>query len=254
MRFASLPATRFLTSRTDEATVNGSLVTDLGLSPEVWLFLSLLGCVTLFFKFSRFWSVRNLDLLLLFVLAPGMMLIVGNPRPSPVERVHLAVPGVGVVADPLLGRPGSSAAAAAGAESERLGIAVPFGGGAGLAAGRDDQPAGRGRGGPKPGRAVGTRGSPRRRRRHAGNPAVRQVIADQGLAAVRRSRTRTPQVIVAPGAGEHRPSGAGSRPARDRLAALRAAADGYRDGRVLSAASRTRGWRWSIAVSSSRRP
>ena len=49
------------------------------LAPEVWLFLSLLGCVTLFFKFSRFWSVRNLDLLLLFVLAPGMMLIVGNP-------------------------------------------------------------------------------------------------------------------------------------------------------------------------------
>jgi hypothetical protein len=59
--------------------VNGSLVADLGMSPEVWLFLSLLGCVTLFFKFSRFWSVRNLDLLLLFVLAPGLMLMVGNP-------------------------------------------------------------------------------------------------------------------------------------------------------------------------------
>ena len=44
--------------------MNSSLVTDLGLGPEVWLFLSLLGCVTLFFKFSRFWSVRNLDLLL----------------------------------------------------------------------------------------------------------------------------------------------------------------------------------------------
>jgi hypothetical protein len=58
--------------------VNGSLVTDLGLGPEVWLFVSLLGCLTLFFKFGRFWSVRNLDLLLLFVLAPGMMLIVGN--------------------------------------------------------------------------------------------------------------------------------------------------------------------------------
>jgi hypothetical protein len=63
--------------------VHGSLVTDLGLSPEVWLFLSLLGCVTLFFKFSRIWSVRNLDLLLLFVLAPGMMLIVGNPGRHP---------------------------------------------------------------------------------------------------------------------------------------------------------------------------
>jgi hypothetical protein len=58
--------------------VNGSLVADLGLGPEVWLFLSLLGCVTLFFKFSRFWSVRNLDLLLLFALAPGLMLMVAN--------------------------------------------------------------------------------------------------------------------------------------------------------------------------------
>ncbi len=80
MRFASLPATRSRTSRTDEAIVNGSLVTDLelGLGPGVWIFLSLWICVTIFFKFSRFWSVRNLDLLLLFVLAPGMLLLVGN--------------------------------------------------------------------------------------------------------------------------------------------------------------------------------
>jgi hypothetical protein len=78
-----LPATLSPTSRIDEAAVNGPLVTDLGLGSEIWLFLSLLGCVTLFFKFSRFWSMRNLDLLLLFVLAPGMMLIVGNPGNHP---------------------------------------------------------------------------------------------------------------------------------------------------------------------------
>ncbi len=78
MRCASLLANLFPTIRTDEAGVNGSLVADLGLSPEVWLMLSLLGCVTLFFKFSRFWSVRNLDLLLLFTLAPGLMLMVAN--------------------------------------------------------------------------------------------------------------------------------------------------------------------------------
>ncbi len=58
--------------------VNSSLVIDLGLGPEIWLFLSLLCCMTLFFKFSRFWSVRNLDLLLLFVLAPGMMVLSGK--------------------------------------------------------------------------------------------------------------------------------------------------------------------------------
>ena len=63
--------------------MNGSFVTDLGLSPVVWLLLSLLGCVTLFFKFGRFWSVRNLDLVLLFVLVPGMLLIVGNPGHHP---------------------------------------------------------------------------------------------------------------------------------------------------------------------------
>jgi len=63
--------------------VRGALVSDLGLDPEVWLYLSLLGCVTLFFKFSRLWSVRNLDLLLLFVLVPGMMLIVGSQARPP---------------------------------------------------------------------------------------------------------------------------------------------------------------------------
>ena len=62
--------------------MNG-FVAALGLSPEVWLFVSLLACVTLFFKFSRFWSVRNLDLVLLFVLVPGMLLIVGNPGNHP---------------------------------------------------------------------------------------------------------------------------------------------------------------------------
>jgi hypothetical protein len=59
--------------------VNRAFVAALGLSPEVWLILSLLGCVTIFFKFSRFWSVRNLDLLLLFALAPGMLMIVSDP-------------------------------------------------------------------------------------------------------------------------------------------------------------------------------
>jgi hypothetical protein len=58
--------------------VGASLVADLGVGPGVWLFLTLLICLTIFFKFSRFWSIRNLDILLLFALAPGMMLLVGN--------------------------------------------------------------------------------------------------------------------------------------------------------------------------------
>jgi hypothetical protein len=63
--------------------VKGTLVSDLGLDPGIWLFLSFLGCITLFFKFSRVWSVRNLDLLLLFVLVPGMMLIVEDQAHHP---------------------------------------------------------------------------------------------------------------------------------------------------------------------------
>lgn len=56
--------------------MNGSLVANLGVGPATWLIVSLLSCLTLFFKFSRIWSVRNLDLLLLFALAPGMMALV----------------------------------------------------------------------------------------------------------------------------------------------------------------------------------
>lgn len=63
--------------------MSGSLVADLGLGPEIWLFLSFLSTLTLFFKFGRFWSVRNLDLLLLFALAPGMMRLVGSGPAQP---------------------------------------------------------------------------------------------------------------------------------------------------------------------------
>ncbi len=63
--------------------MSGSLVADLGVGPDVWLILTLLGCVTLFFKFSRVWSVRNLDLLLLFAPAPGLMMLVGQRSDQP---------------------------------------------------------------------------------------------------------------------------------------------------------------------------
>ncbi len=63
--------------------MNGSLVMDLGLGPVVWLFLTLLGCVTLFFKWGRFWSIRNLDLLLLFAPGPGLMMCVGRQGNPP---------------------------------------------------------------------------------------------------------------------------------------------------------------------------
>src|SRR5215471_3320547 len=40
-----------------------------------WFYFSLLLAVALFFKFSRFLSVRNLDVLTLFLLVPGLLLL-----------------------------------------------------------------------------------------------------------------------------------------------------------------------------------
>jgi hypothetical protein len=45
------------------------------IAPTTWVYLSSLLIIGLFFKFGRFWSVRNLDLLLLILLAPGMLLV-----------------------------------------------------------------------------------------------------------------------------------------------------------------------------------
>lgn len=63
--------------------MNPSIPADFGFGSEVWLFLTILGCITLFFKFGRIWSVRNLDLILLFAPVPGLMRLVGgNPHGS----------------------------------------------------------------------------------------------------------------------------------------------------------------------------
>lgn len=43
--------------------------------PTTWVYLSSLLMIGLFFKFGRFWSVRNLDLFLLIMLAPGLLLV-----------------------------------------------------------------------------------------------------------------------------------------------------------------------------------
>ena len=47
-------------------------------APSTWAYLSSLLMLALFFKFNRFWSVRNLDLCLIILLAPGLLLIEGG--------------------------------------------------------------------------------------------------------------------------------------------------------------------------------
>lgn len=45
------------------------------LNPTTWVYFSSLLTIALFFKFSRFFSVRNLDVAGLILLAPGMLLV-----------------------------------------------------------------------------------------------------------------------------------------------------------------------------------
>jgi len=44
-------------------------------NPTSWAYLSSLLMLALFFKFNRIWSLRNIDLLLLIALAPGLLLV-----------------------------------------------------------------------------------------------------------------------------------------------------------------------------------
>ena len=45
------------------------------IDPATFAVLASFLTISLFFKFNRFWSVRNLDLLLLILLAPGLVLV-----------------------------------------------------------------------------------------------------------------------------------------------------------------------------------
>ena len=45
-----------------------------------WAYLSSLLMLALFFKFNRFWTMRNLDLLLLILLAPGLLMVYHGER------------------------------------------------------------------------------------------------------------------------------------------------------------------------------
>lgn len=77
--------------------------------PTTWVYLSSLLIIGLYFKFGRIWSVRNVDLLLLILLAPGLLLVhfgeqqqkeslrIAQQSPSgqpEVGRPHAVVPGI----------------------------------------------------------------------------------------------------------------------------------------------------------------
>jgi hypothetical protein len=45
------------------------------IEPTTWIYLASLLTIVVYFKFSRLWSVRNLDLVFLILLAPGVVLV-----------------------------------------------------------------------------------------------------------------------------------------------------------------------------------
>lgn len=57
-----------------------------------WLYFSFLLAVALFFKFSRLFSMRNWDIVFMFALVPGLLLILGNrPGQASAKQQQMAV-------------------------------------------------------------------------------------------------------------------------------------------------------------------
>src|SRR5947209_2421181 len=67
-----------------------------------WFYFSFLLAVALFFKFSRLFSIRNWDVVTLFLLVPGLLVIQGSrPQPAPAPQ-HPAILVAGLVGQAAL--------------------------------------------------------------------------------------------------------------------------------------------------------
>ena len=55
-------------------------------NPTTWVYLSSFLIIGLYFKFNRFWSVRNLDVILLILFAPGLVLVHLGQQEQPTAR------------------------------------------------------------------------------------------------------------------------------------------------------------------------
>ncbi len=70
---------------------------------STWAYLSSLLMVALFFKFNRFWSFRNFDLVLLILLAPGLLMVhYGEKLDRPSMSRPVAATELAKGADPAL--------------------------------------------------------------------------------------------------------------------------------------------------------
>lgn len=81
-----------------------------------WAYLSSLLMIALFFKFNRVWSVRNVDLLLLILLAPGLLLI--DYSHQQLRQIQAQMVAITPVSSPAQGL-GTAASVRAGGERSR---------------------------------------------------------------------------------------------------------------------------------------
>ena len=58
-------------------------------SPTTWVYLSSLLTIAIYFKFSRLWSIRNLDLFIVLLLAPGLLLEAKGREDQYADLEHL---------------------------------------------------------------------------------------------------------------------------------------------------------------------
>ncbi len=67
-----IPSLRYAPVR---RTTMREILFEFQLSPTTWAYVSALMTIGIYFKFHRFWSVRNLDLIALIAFSPGLLLI-----------------------------------------------------------------------------------------------------------------------------------------------------------------------------------
>jgi hypothetical protein len=93
------------------------------INPATWVYLSSLLMIGLFFKFNRFWSVRNLDLVLLILLAPGLLMVneaLQMGRQTPPPAVATDAQPLAADAAPAPDQPASTAARVFNISPEQL--------------------------------------------------------------------------------------------------------------------------------------
>jgi hypothetical protein len=59
--------------------------------PATWVYMSSFVIIALYFMFHRLWSIRNLDILLVILLTPGLMLVYEGRKATALEKVAASV-------------------------------------------------------------------------------------------------------------------------------------------------------------------